>query len=111
MGYPMNYKRVINRNQLTGDYDSRNQNDLRNNSQKLIAGDLRRLESDCRDIWHLRRYAETTGLTPEQVKKVLDVFFGDVELKHSPMTPEERERLSEKGFWNVSYDYIPPEYK
>jgi len=70
MGYPMNYRRVVERNYLHGDYDPES-------STGLIAGDLRRLESDQRDSFHLDLYAKHAGITPEQAKKVLDLFFGD----------------------------------
>ena len=71
MGHPMNYRRFIDRNHLTGGYG-----DMFSDT-KLIAGDLRRLESDQRDSFHLDLYAKHAGITPEQAKKVLDLFFGD----------------------------------
>ena len=65
MGYPMTYGRVINRNYLQGEYE-----------QGATQGDLRRLETDQRDEYHLGLYALHVGITPEQVKQVLDLFFG-----------------------------------
>jgi len=69
MGYPMTYRRVVNRNRLQGDYDGTP--DVRS----IIAGDLRRLETDARDILHLTIAARVAGITIEQAKAVLDVFF------------------------------------
>jgi hypothetical protein len=43
--------------------------------RSMIRGDMRRLEEDVRDERHLQEFAEVAGITPEQVKKVLDHFF------------------------------------
>ena len=91
MGYPMTYKRLVSRNALSGDYaqptDSFGEcitpsfhhtcqcGTTRNHLIGLISGDLRRLESDQRDEAHLSAYARIAGITPEQVKAVLDAFF------------------------------------
>lgn len=40
-----------------------------------IRGDLRRLEHDQRDAYHLSEYARRTGLTADQCRAVLDLFF------------------------------------
>lgn len=69
MGGSMFYYRFILRNHLEGDYDPEN-------SKGLIAGDLRRLERDQRDDYNLGQYAKKAGITKEQVKIVLDQFFG-----------------------------------
>lgn len=77
MGYPMTYGRVISRNDLGGDYrplPGQPQLSERVN-RTLVCGDLRRLEKDQRDDWHLMEYAIRTGLSPAQVLHVLDLFF------------------------------------
>lgn len=85
----MTYQRVIRRNGLDratwpnpdDDPYVRNvppdddRNTLSMGGLWALAGDLRRLEQDQRDEWHLARYAEKAGITPEQVKTVLDAFF------------------------------------
>jgi hypothetical protein len=73
MGYPMSYRRVVNRNSLHGGYDGPNLT----GALRLIAGDLRRLEQDQRDPDRLAFYASAAGITPDQACKVLDAFFGD----------------------------------
>lgn len=72
MGYPMTYGRVISRNDLTGNYLPKIWSGV---SQSLIAGDLRRLERDQRDDYHLKEYAKRTKLTEAQVLHVLDLLF------------------------------------
>lgn len=57
MGYPMMWSRLVGRN------------------RGIDALDIERLERDQRDEDHLNRYAELAGITPDQVKKVLDLFF------------------------------------
>ena len=77
MGYPMNYRRVVARNSLNeGGYE----NAQSSGSPAAIRGDLRRLERDQRDERHVRCYAHTVGITEEQARKFLDVFFGDVDM-------------------------------
>ncbi len=80
MGYPMDYQRVVNRNDLAGDYDT--SDDLRLRS--MIRGDLRRLEIDQRDPHHLACYAEACGVTVAQAKAVLDAFFAGNVREHAP---------------------------
>ncbi len=75
MGYPMTYQRVIGRNGLHGGYDDPPRPLP---ASSAIAGDLRRLEHDQRDPLHLDLYARKVGITPEQVKCVLDLFFEGV---------------------------------
>lgn len=75
MGYPMTYRRVVDRNLLTGDYDLYRADPLRS----LISGDLRRLEKDAQDDAHVARHVEATGATPEQVRHILKRFFGGLE--------------------------------
>lgn len=89
MGGSMSYDRLVNRrHDLAGDYCRENgpehtfcgspgmaPPEYRHAIYSLIAGDLRRLERDARDEARLTRFARQTGLTPEQVKAVLDVFF------------------------------------
>jgi hypothetical protein len=66
MGYPMTWQRLVGRNALCqGDYSDGG----------LIAGDMRRLERDCRDGAHLKGYAKAAGCTKKQAKAVLDRFF------------------------------------
>lgn len=77
MGYPMIYARVIDRNNLKGNYGNATMalpTDL-----GYLRGDLRRLEKDQRDEIQLRYYADLAGITPEQVKIVLDAFFGPID--------------------------------
>ncbi len=84
MGYPMNYQRVINRNQMAnGGYDPQ---DL---PLSLIKGDLRRLETDQRDELHLKCYAEACNVTVEQAQSVLDRFFAGDVVQHAPNTIKE----------------------
>lgn len=101
MGYPMTYQRVIKRNYLAGDYSDNitrqkefdeliaallhigwekgntywKPDTLISTHSSRTAGDLRRLEKDQRDEDHLALYAKHAGITPEQAKKVLDLFF------------------------------------
>ena len=75
MGYPMTYSRVIERNELDGDYYTGLDPAL-NESIETVAGDLRRLEKDQRDDYHLAGYASRANITKEQAKIVLDEFFG-----------------------------------
>jgi len=79
MGYPMTYWRVLWRNELTGDYQHTGNTYGREDGRGLIRGDLRRLEQDQRDKHHLREYASHAGITPEQAKAVLDLFFDGYE--------------------------------
>lgn len=83
MGYPMTYRRVIERNHLQGGYFKLKEGETLAGALPVIpciAGDLRRLEQDQRDEQHLAEYAEASGATVEQVKKILDLFF-DASLK------------------------------
>jgi len=93
MGYPMTYIRVIGRSQLWGgDFsDQPDALDWREHQWRYggqhpdqgpakptlftTQGDLRRLEHDQRDEWHLAEYARRAGITPEQARAVLDAFF------------------------------------
>ena len=72
MGYPMTYRRVVMRNGLLEGGYANTPDQL-----SMLCGDLRRLEIDQRDELHLAYYAQRAGITPEQVKAVLDVFFGE----------------------------------
>lgn len=53
MGYPMTYRRVVNRNDLRGDYGSKLTgvafDAVIQNKWSLLQGDLRRLEKDAVD--------------------------------------------------------------
>lgn len=89
MGGSMSYDRIVHRrHDLVGDYcrEIGPEHDFchspfqipaehRHALYSMIAGDLRRLERDARDPAHLAYFARQTGLTPEQVKLLLDVFF------------------------------------
>lgn len=80
MGYPMTYSRVVHRNTLRGDYgrpDTKGGHLSPQRDSTMIAGDLRRLETDSRDASGLAYYAEKAGITAEQVRVVFDAFFGD----------------------------------
>lgn len=70
MGYPMDYLRVVSRNNLHGDYKAGPVDHI-----ALIAGDLRRLEKDQRDDAHIKAYAKLAGVSKRQAKAVLDAFF------------------------------------
>ena len=41
----------------------------------MIAGDLRRLEEDQRDEWHLEQYAQCAEISVDQARRVLDALF------------------------------------
>ena len=82
MGYPMDYMRVVNRNGLEGDYEYASDGPMQ--VLNSIAGDLRRLEDDTRDAWHLSLYADFAGVSNKQVKMIFDEFFsGNIEM-HIP---------------------------
>ena len=67
----MDYERFVERNHLTGDYDS----GVEQGSIGGIAGDLRRLEADQVDEEHLAQYAEYARITVPQAWLVLKAFF------------------------------------
>jgi hypothetical protein len=69
----MTYRRIVTRNGLSGDYTY--QQDQLEHLRGLIAGDLRRLETDQRDARHLSEYAVRAGVTLDQARAVLDAFF------------------------------------
>lgn len=83
MGYPMTYSRVVGRNGLNGPgytatWDSTTMmpnETLEEHVRSMIRGDMRRLEQDQRDEQHLKLYADNAGITPEQARAVLDLFF------------------------------------
>ena len=78
MGYPMSYARVVGRNRLDGEGYTDPcpmSGETPESVRSMIRGDMRRLEQDVRDERHLQEFAEVAGITPEQVKKVLDHFF------------------------------------
>lgn len=72
MGWPMTYARVINRNGLTGNYT---ETPDYMGDKRLIAGDLRRLEQDTLDRWHVSMYAKEAGITEDQVRLLFMLFF------------------------------------
>ena len=73
----MTYQRVINRNWLQGNYNEPGM--VSEQYRSLICGDLRRLEKDQRDEFHLQRYAEMACVTKDQVKRILDALFEGIE--------------------------------
>jgi hypothetical protein len=82
MGYPMTYARLVGRNGLNG--EGYNHTDPKTGVhavgseevvRSMVRGDMRRLEHDQRDEQHLKLYAEHAGITTEQAKLVLDLFF------------------------------------
>jgi hypothetical protein len=98
MGYPMTWRRLVFRHGFTGGYDGEGEygddigapqwmsmaperfkgkprDPVREPHKNTVAGDMRRLEADQRDEEHLTFYAEASGITPDQAKKVLDAFF------------------------------------
>lgn len=76
MGYPMTWKRVVNRNNLNGDYSTDNLSlPLSEKIIRMIAGDMRRLEKDNLDEWHLKAYSEACNVSVEQVRAILEMFF------------------------------------
>ena len=105
MGYPMTYKRVINRNGLAdGDYDTPPQRapfwhfnnkpevlihmlpeiskkiDTTLNAYANLCGDLRRFERDTLDeapFGPVARIAARTGISPDVVAGVLKEFLND----------------------------------
>lgn len=79
MGYPMSYDRVVNRNHLTDDYSTGPE------GNRLICGDLRRLEKDTQDEIHIRSYAAAIGATEDQVRMLFTLFFaGTVRRLYQP---------------------------
>lgn len=72
MGYPMTYRRIIERHYLYGNYDYYPSTPL---NRRTLTGDLRRLEEDQRDPAHLAVYAQLAGIEPVEAKIVLDAFF------------------------------------
>lgn len=79
MGGCMSFQRFVHRNQLIGDYGAGygKPNSGEWAPRALLAGDLRRIERDQRDERHLKRYAAAVGITPAQVKAVLDKFLDE----------------------------------
>lgn len=95
MGYPMTYRRVVNRNYLgEGDYTTPSprpllnvnpdalpewaQSDVKNARSRwsMLLGDLRRLERDATDEQATCKHiARLTGIDPETVAIVLKEFF------------------------------------
>lgn len=69
MGYPMTWKRLVNRNGLTGDYDPGNP------PKALISGDMRRLEIDSRDDRYGQEIANAAGVSLDVARRVLNAFF------------------------------------
>ena len=84
MDYPMSYKRLLDLNDLRGDYDGTA------SQSGGIRGDLRRLEIDSRDEHHLSRYAEAAGITKDQARMVLDCFFDGFPVKKDQQVPQEQ---------------------
>jgi hypothetical protein len=80
MGYPMTYTRLVGRSALSGGYQLDAGVEPRGDAaaNRMIAGDLRRLEADQRDTLHLTGYARRAGITTEQARRVLDDFFSGV---------------------------------
>jgi len=66
----MTYKRIVARNHLQGGYDEKGEVNA-----GLIRGDLRRLERDQQDEWHVQRYAELAGVSTGQARIILEQFF------------------------------------
>lgn len=80
MGYPMTYPRVVMRNGLDGDYANSGVvtgNDGRDAARRMLAGDLRRLELDARDDYHVARFAKLSGVSKPKVRLILDALFTD----------------------------------
>jgi len=76
MGFPMTYARVIERNNLTGDYADDDRELSREEQQRrMIAGDLRRLERDNLTDRQIVRCEEETGVSAADVSKVLQWFL------------------------------------
>jgi hypothetical protein len=79
MGYPMYWGRLVRRNGLTGGYREPGcqpgEPDYWLGRLRLVAGDMRRVETDQRDERHLAEYARRAGVTTEQARAVLDAFF------------------------------------
>ena len=79
MGYPMTWARLVRRNNLVGDYTTPcpTSGHTIDSIQSAVRGDMRRLELDTCDEQHLKMYAEKSGATTEQVKKIFETFFDD----------------------------------
>lgn len=74
MGYPMTYLRVVSRNQLAGDYEPQRPAPTFD-PRPMIAGDLRRLETDTLDKVQIKRYAKRAGVTKKQARALFEDFF------------------------------------
>lgn len=101
MGYPMSYRRFLDRARLFGSYQGPTDDEPQapnsvhvpagyqwedaywtrwegfdlGRQMNMFRGDLRRLENDQRDERHLAEYAKRAGVTPEQARAVLDALF------------------------------------
>ena len=90
----MSYKRVVGRNFLNNGY----WNGIGPTpcgaelARLMISGDMRRLEKDNLDEYHLKCYSEACNVSIEQAKAVLEMFFsGDVTAWHNaPKTNAEK---------------------
>lgn len=78
----MRYARMVGRNGLYGPgYEGTTSEPMTpaeaavRQAKSMIRGDMRRMEQDQRDEQHLKAYAEHAGITVEQAKAVLDLFF------------------------------------
>lgn len=76
MGYPMTWRRLMMRNQLSGGYSHSETPNPGPAPLPLIAGDSRRLETDTLDERHLAAYARLTGCKPERIALLFRAFFG-----------------------------------
>ena len=82
MGGPMRYARMVGRNGLYGPGYNHTTSVLLTPAEEavrqaksMIRGDMRRMEADQRDEQHLKMYADHAGVTVEQARAVLDLFF------------------------------------
>jgi hypothetical protein len=80
MGYPMTWKRFVNRNGLEdGDYENlpaRWRSSINAQGARMIVGDLRRLERDAQDECGLAmQIARRTAIDLDLVAAVLKEFF------------------------------------
>jgi hypothetical protein len=75
VGYPMHWRRFLDRNAFPIDWNPRAPAALAVTNNTLILDDATRLSQDTRDVRHLNHYARLSGTTPEQVSIIFNEFF------------------------------------
>jgi hypothetical protein len=96
MGYPMHWKRLVNRNGLDGDYEVPD-NDKVKHARSMIAGDMRRVEHDMQDGVFTAMFAIYAGITEEQARKVIEAFF-DIDIMSGTLSDDMYFKLYQKTY-------------